>query len=143
MLTSSELIELSKSPLVSIGAHGHHHWALSAVSDDALRDELVRPRGLLRELCGDAFVDVVSYPFGRPPWVDDRAIHAARAAGYRAGFTAEPGLARPGDHLFHLPRLPIGPNTSGVQGLELQGTFEAVDEILLAATGDKARAPEG
>jgi peptidoglycan/xylan/chitin deacetylase (PgdA/CDA1 family) len=138
MLSTAELAALSRDPLVTFGAHGHRHLALSVASDAAVEDELVRPRGLLKDICGDAFVDVVSYPFGRGPYVDDRAYLAARIAGYKAGFTAEPGVARPGDHVFRLPRLPMGKMGSGVAAYELQGTFEALDEVLVAAQGGQA-----
>ena len=146
MLTTGEVERLSQDPLVAIAAHGHRHLALSSASDAGLEDELVRPRKILRDVCGDAFADVVSYPFGRAPYVDERAVHAARAAGYRAAFTAHPGVSRPGDHLFRLPRLPLGRRTSGIASYELQGMSEAIDELILFATGEKTRVdapPEG
>lgn len=146
MLTAEKLVQLSREPLVSIGAHGHAHLSLAAASDEALAAELHEPRERLRRLCGSAFVDVVSYPFGRPPYVDDRVIRAAVDAGYRAGFTALPGVARPGDHLFRLPRLALDRRSTGITAYELAGTLAAVDELLLLATGEEQRvdeAPEG
>lgn len=142
MLTAAEVAALAKDPLVTFGAHGHRHLSLASASDRALEEELTEPRARLREIAGDAFVDVMSFPFGRPPYVDERAVQAARVAGYRAAFSAEPGVARPGDHLFRLPRLPIGPSSSGLAAYELQGTFDAVDEIVLVASGDRARLDE-
>ncbi len=139
MLGRFELAELCKEPLLSFGAHGERHLALANATASALQDEMVRPREVLQQLCGASFADVVSYPFGRSPYVDDRAVLAARAAGYRAALGAEPGVARPGDHLYRLPRLPIGPGTSGIAAYELQGTFDAVDEIVLVASGDRTR----
>jgi peptidoglycan/xylan/chitin deacetylase (PgdA/CDA1 family) len=137
LLQAGELTRLCRDPLVAIGAHGRAHLALSSASDAALFDELEQPRARLRELCGGAFVDVVSYPFGRPPYVDDRVVRAARAAGYQGAFTALPGVARPGDHLFQLPRLPLDRGASAVEAYELAGTLAAVDELLLAAWGDR------
>ena len=142
MLTAPEVKALAKDPLVTFGAHGHRHLSLAYAPDASLDDELARPRDILRDIAGDSFLDVMSFPFGRAPYVDDRAVHAARHAGYRAAFTAEPGVARPGDHLFRLPRLPIGPSSSGVAAYELQGTFDAVDDIVLVASGDRARLDE-
>jgi peptidoglycan/xylan/chitin deacetylase (PgdA/CDA1 family) len=146
MLTSAELQALCHEPLLSVGAHGHGHLSLASASEAALQDELVRPRERLQQLCGASFIDVVSYPFGRPPYVDDRVIGAARAVGYKAGFTALPGVARPGDHLFHLPRLALGRKSAAVNAYELAGTLAAVDEVLLVASGERERvesAPEG
>jgi peptidoglycan/xylan/chitin deacetylase (PgdA/CDA1 family) len=139
MLTAAEVAALAEDPLVTFGAHGHRHLSLASASDEALDEELALPRKVLHDVAGSAFVDVMSFPFGRAPYVDERAVHAARAAGYRAAFSAEPGVARPGDHLFRLPRLPIGPDTSGLAAYQLQGTFDAVDEIVLVASGDRAR----
>lgn len=139
MIVRGELQTLCREPLLSFGAHGRRHLALANATAAALEDEMRTPRETLRQLCGASFADVVSYPFGRSPYVDDRAVTAARAAGYRAAFGAEPGVARPGDHLFRLPRLPIGPGSSGIAAYELQGTFDAVDEIVLVASGDRAR----
>lgn len=139
MLTRGEVERLAREPLLSFGAHGRRHLALANATVSALDEEMTQPRETLRQLCGASFADVLSYPFGRSPYVDDRAVIAARAAGYRAAFGAEPGVARPGDHLFRLPRLPIGPGTSGIAAYELQGTFDAVDEIVLVASGDRTR----
>lgn len=146
MITASELTLMAEEPLWSIGAHGHAHLSLATASDDALHEELHQPRQRLHELCGSSFVDVVSYPFGRPPYVDERVVRAAREAGYRAGFTALAGVARPGDHLFQLPRLAIDRRSTGISAYQLAGTLNAVDELVLVATGQSQRldeAPEG
>ncbi len=139
MMTSGELASMAKSPWVSVGAHGHEHLAFASISDEKLVSELEVPRKILRSTVGDAFLDVVSYPFGRVSYVGERAIQRAREAGYRAGFTAHPGVARPGDHLFTLPRLAMGPTRSSVDAYELQGLSDAVDELLLVLGTDKGR----
>lgn len=139
MLTAHELRALAADPLITFGAHGHRHLSLANASQAALAEELARPREILRAEAGASFADVMSFPFGRAPYVDERAVHAARAAGYRAAFTAEPGVARPGDHLFRLPRLPIGRSSSGLAAYELQGTFDALDDLVLVASGDRER----
>lgn len=139
MLTAAELTRIARDSLVSIGAHGHVHLAFAAQNDKALRHELEKPREILQELCRPAFVNVVSYPFGRPPYIDERVCMAARAAGYRAGFSAETGVGRPGSHLFRLPRLAMGPGIRALDAYELQGMSDAVDELLLVATGSEDR----
>lgn len=139
MLTTRELERISKDSLVSIGAHGHRHLAFASIAGDVRERELTRPREVLRELCGSSFVDVVSYPFGRPPYIDEGAFAAARAAGYQAAFSAENGVARPGSHLFRLPRIAMGPGIRAMDAYELQGMSDAVDELLLVATGSEDR----
>lgn len=137
MLNRAELRQLSRDPHVSIGAHGHRHFVLSAVSDATLTEELEKPRSILRELCGNSFADVVSYPFGRPPYYDDRVVKAAQQAGYRAGFTANSGVVRPGDHLFALPRLAMGRRKNSIDAYELMGVSDAVDELLHVVMGTR------
>ncbi len=139
MLTTAELKALAREPLITFGAHGHRHVSMADASPASLEEELARPREILRTEVGSSFADVMSFPFGRPPYVDERVVHAARDAGYRAAFTAEPGVARPGDHLFRLPRLPIGRSSSGLAAYELQGTFDALDELVLVASRDRTR----
>lgn len=139
MLSAGELERVARDSLVAVGAHGHRHLAFAAQDDETLQRELERPRRILQELCGGAFVNVVSYPFGRPPYIDERVCVAARAAGYRAGFSAETGVGRPGSHLFRLPRLAMGPDIRALDAYELQGMTDAVDELLLVATGSEDR----
>jgi peptidoglycan/xylan/chitin deacetylase (PgdA/CDA1 family) len=137
MLTAHEVGALAKDPHVSIGAHGHRHVSMTGLSDEMLVEELTLPRTTLRELCRSSFIDVVSYPFGRPPYVDERVATAARAAGYRAAFTAVSGVARPGDHRFLIPRLALRPGV--VDAFALQGVSDAVDELLYVATATEDR----
>jgi hypothetical protein len=51
-------------------------------------------------------------------------------------------VARPGDHLFQLPRLAIDRSNTGIQGYQLAGTLNAVDELVLVATGEQQRLEE-
>jgi peptidoglycan/xylan/chitin deacetylase (PgdA/CDA1 family) len=139
MLTAGELERLSRDSLVSVGAHGHRHLAFASITGAVRQRELHVPRALLRDIAGGSFVDVVSYPFGRTPYIDDSVLADARAAGYRAAFSAETGVARPGSHLFRLPRIGLGPGIRAMDAYELQGMSDAVDELLLVATGSEDR----
>lgn len=139
MLTSGELTRIARDSLVSIGAHGHHHHALASVSEEVRAEELAKPREILRELCGSSYLDVLSYPFGRPPYVNEQVVTHARRIGYRAAFGAETGVARPGDNLMRLPRLAMGPGIRSMDAYELQGMSNAVDELLWVATGSEER----
>jgi peptidoglycan/xylan/chitin deacetylase (PgdA/CDA1 family) len=137
MIDVDALQRLQHEPLFACGAHGHNHYAMAATTDDALAHELWRPRELLQSHAGSSFANVLSYPFGRRPYVDDRVIHAARAADYRAGFTAYAGLARPGDHLYQLPRVSL--SSAGMRTMQMQGMLDAADAMVQAASGDQAR----
>jgi len=138
MLTDVEVENLAQDPLVSIGAHGHRHLALANTSDDTLDEELQKPRAILEDLAGTSFVDVVSYPFGRAPYVDKRVHDRARRLGIRAGFGAHSGVMRPGDHLFKVPRLAIN-RKNNAQAYELAGLSRAIDEMILMATGNQTQ----
>jgi hypothetical protein len=50
-----------------------------------------------------------------------------------------PGVTRPGDPLFRLPRLSLQRRDSAVLAYELAGSFAALDELLLAASGERER----
>jgi peptidoglycan/xylan/chitin deacetylase (PgdA/CDA1 family) len=140
MLSADEIATITREPWITVASHGHHHWPLNSVSSpEVLALELKTSRNLLREVAGSAYVDALSYPFGHGPFVSDAVVEAASAAGYSAAFTASSGVARPGDHLFRLPRLFVAPGISGVDAYELQGMHDAVDELLLVATGSEER----
>jgi peptidoglycan/xylan/chitin deacetylase (PgdA/CDA1 family) len=66
-----------------IGFHTLRHELLPALPDDELRCALVEGRQALADAAG-ASVDTVAYPHGK---ADERVAAAARAAGYRNGFT--------------------------------------------------------
>jgi peptidoglycan/xylan/chitin deacetylase (PgdA/CDA1 family) len=137
MINREQLHALREDPLFACGAHGHRHLSMAAASDDALADELWRPRDLLQQHAGSSFANVMSYPFGRRPYVDDRVIQAARTADYRAAFTAVPGVVRPGDHLYQLPRLSL--SSASMQTLQLQGLLDAADAMLRTVGGEQSR----
>lgn len=81
-LHEGEIRDLERAG-VTIGSHGHSHVALTKLRDDDLEHELARSKQGLEELTGTS-VKMISYPFGR---VDERIREAARAAGYRFGFS--------------------------------------------------------
>ncbi|MFI1885720.1 polysaccharide deacetylase family protein [Streptomyces jumonjinensis] len=92
-----------------IGSHGLYHVDLTAVDDDALRQETGRSRAWLHELTGRA-PDGFCYPYGT---VDRRAADAVRAAGYAYGCAIRPpaGLTGP----YALPRTHVSQADRGVR----------------------------
>jgi peptidoglycan/xylan/chitin deacetylase (PgdA/CDA1 family) len=66
-----------------IGFHTRRHHRLTGLGDAELRHELTDGRAELESLAGAA-LDTIAYPHGR---ADSRVAAAARAAGYRIGFT--------------------------------------------------------
>ena len=86
-----------------VGAHTLTHPDLTTVDDATLRREVSGSRTLLQRRLGVP-VNAFCYPAGRN---DARVRAAVRAAGYTTATTVEPGIARPGDDPFALPRIRV------------------------------------
>lgn len=86
-----------------VDSHTLTHPDLRTLDDASLARELEGSRALLRREFGvpAAFL---CYPAGR---FDARVVAAARAAGYRAATTVDPGTASPSDDPFALPRIRV------------------------------------
>jgi len=71
---------------IEFGSHGLTHRDLTALGEDALREELVVSKRTLEEHTGKR-VEAIAYPFGK---CDRRVIASALEAGYNFGFTSWP-----------------------------------------------------
>lgn len=63
LMNSKELKELSKEPLITLGAHTHTHHSLGFMSVEEQQKEIRDSISLLEEIVGER-VEVFSYPFG-------------------------------------------------------------------------------
>jgi peptidoglycan/xylan/chitin deacetylase (PgdA/CDA1 family) len=97
-----------------VGAHTLTHPDLTTVGDATLRREVAGSRALLRRRLGVP-VTAFCYPAGRN---DARVRAAVKAAGYTTATTVEPGIARPGDDPFALPRIRVNGTDSPQTVLE-------------------------
>jgi peptidoglycan/xylan/chitin deacetylase (PgdA/CDA1 family) len=88
---------------ISFHSHTCSHASLPALDDARLAEELSRSRRYLNETFGYGS-EFLAYPFGH---LDDRVESAARAAGYRAAFSTQPGFNRPGVNRFRIRRLDV------------------------------------
>ncbi len=84
-------------------SHTRDHADLPTLDDAALQAQLAGARDDLEALLG-APVDYLAYPYGR---YDERVLHQARQAGYRAAFSVQPGFNRPEVDRFRLRRLDV------------------------------------
>ncbi len=112
MLTTAQLEELSVRG-VEIGGHTHAHTVLTTLDPTGVRNEIVSGRTRLESITGKP-VRSFAYPNGRPGR-DYSADHVAiiRAMGFDAAVTTAPGVARPADDPYQLPRFtPWGKATS-------------------------------
>jgi peptidoglycan/xylan/chitin deacetylase (PgdA/CDA1 family) len=84
-------------------SHTRLHPDLTTLSDDDLAAELKDSCRELENLLGTR-VTCLAYPYGR---YDDRVLAAARAAGYQAAFSTQPGFNRRGVDPFRIRRLDV------------------------------------
>ncbi|MFC9972221.1 polysaccharide deacetylase family protein [Spirillospora sp. NPDC127200] len=97
---------------VEVGGHSHSHPQLDQLGDAALREELVRSKGLLEDRLGGP-VTTMAYPYG---YSSARVRRAARAAGYGTACAVANRLAVPagdaGADELAIPRLTVRMSTS-------------------------------
>lgn len=94
----------------SFHSHTCNHADLPTLDDVALADQLTGAREDLQALLGED-VPYLAYPYGH---YDDRVLHAAKAAGYRAAFSVQPGFNRRDVDRFRLRRLDVFGTDSAV-----------------------------
>ncbi|MBE7212165.1 MAG: polysaccharide deacetylase family protein, partial [Gluconacetobacter diazotrophicus] len=97
------LAELSRDPLVEIGAHTVNHIRLSTATPDAAFFELQGSRRRLEEKLGIP-VRHFAFPYGQSGDCGPREFDLARKAGFGSVTTTGRGLLRPGPAPFVLPR---------------------------------------
>lgn len=88
---------------ISFHSHTRNHPDLTKLSDDELTNELIGSRQDLESLLNEQ-VTYLAYPYGR---YDERVLNAARAAGYQAAFSTQPGFNRRGVDSFRIRRLDV------------------------------------
>jgi peptidoglycan/xylan/chitin deacetylase (PgdA/CDA1 family) len=121
-LGRGQLLEFDRKGF-RIGSHGLNHVALSGLSPQELRRELVVSRKQLESLLRKPVTDL-AIPFGA---YDNEVIAAATAAGYATIMTSDYTVAIAGRHL--LPRL----------GVESHTTLKAFRQLLAGRWIDVTR----
>ncbi|MDP1902572.1 MAG: polysaccharide deacetylase family protein [Rubrivivax sp.] len=102
LLTPDEVVEMQARGC-SFHSHTRTHASLPMLADGALADQLTGSRAAVEKLLG-LRADLLAYPYGH---VDDRVEAAARAAGYRAAFSVQPGFNRCDLNPFRIRRLDV------------------------------------
>lgn len=112
LMTAGELEELSRHPLVTIGAHTITHSSLAGRSPAEQEEEIGGSCRQISDILGRA-VTTFSYPFGlRGRDYDGETMEAVKRAGLDHALAADSGVVTAGADPFSLPRLWIH-NTSG------------------------------
>ena len=86
-LSSDELLELSRHPLITIGAHGLWHRHFNQLSSDEARFELAESRRLLEAVTARK-VDLLAWPYGE---CNSGLEHLSAECGYRASWSVWKG----------------------------------------------------
>lgn len=102
LLDANEIRDMQRRG-VSFHSHTRSHASLPTLDDSALMDQLTSSRAALAELLGHE-VPYLAYPYGH---VDERVEAAARAAGYRAAFSTQPGFNRRDVNRFRIRRIDV------------------------------------
>jgi peptidoglycan/xylan/chitin deacetylase (PgdA/CDA1 family) len=99
-LSTEELREISRHPLVTIGAHGLWHRHFTQLSNVEARHELVESRRLLTNITGET-IRYMAWPYGE---CDERLEQLCTDAGYSAAWSVWKGR----NTRFARWRVPLG-----------------------------------
>ena len=119
----AQVRELSRDPLVTLGAHGVRHVPLAPLTARELATELLDSRERLEQETGRP-VRHFAFPYGSKEEAGEREFAAAAGAGYRTCVTTRSAniFASHRDHLACLPRNPISGQREG-QDVRLLGLW--------------------
>jgi peptidoglycan/xylan/chitin deacetylase (PgdA/CDA1 family) len=102
-LLASEHIRAMRDTGFTFQSHTRLHPDLTTLSEDDLVAELAGSRQDLEDMLGEK-VRYLAYPYGR---FNEHVLSTARAAGYEAAFSTQPGFNRRGVDLYRIHRLDI------------------------------------
>lgn len=112
-LSWEQITEMSRDPLVTIGAHTISHPALNTLAETHLLAEVAEGRQRIESHIGKP-VRHFCYPFGSEAEVGEREIELVSGLGFLTATTTRHGLIYPGHRtrLCALPRIMLGPDFS-------------------------------
>lgn len=113
VMSWDELRALAADPLVTIGAHTTHHYALAELSDDKVRSEIADNVARITAEIGRPCRHL-SYPYGCELSAGEREFQIARDLGMQTAVTTRKGLL----HGYHADL------TTALPRLSLNGDFQ-------------------
>lgn len=102
LLDATQIAEMAAGG-IRFHSHSMQHRSLTALDGAALAADLVGSRERLEALLGTP-VEFLAYPYGHH---DSQVMAAAKAAGYRAAFSVQPGFNRRDVDRFRIRRLDV------------------------------------
>lgn len=135
--TVLQLEKMALNPLFSFASAGRLRLPFSDISMVDAKKEIVSSKQELSALFSRAFVPVFFYSTGSDKRNVKEIIRLLLNHGYQAGISRNFGVARPGDNMFRLMRLPLAYGVRSFEQYELQGLSDAIDEFLLVTFGQE------
>ena len=104
-ISTSQLVEMSKEPLVSVGSHCLSHVPIKGLSEHEQNRELFESKSILEDILGKQ-VDYLAYPYGQ---IDRQGLKLLKdTKEYDYGFIASGGpIGRIPKNRYKIPRLRI------------------------------------
>ena len=107
-MTWEDIAELSRDPLVTIGAHTVNHYMLKKTTERVARAEMEMSRAVIESAIGIR-PNHLAYPVGDPASAGPREFALAAELGFKTAVTTQPGVLfrENGKHLTALPRISL------------------------------------
>lgn len=116
----ADLLRAIQSPLLRIGSHSIDHVQMAAVEPEEAARQAAQSRASLEELCGLP-VDEFAFPYGS---LNDAAVEAVAAAGYRKAYSVMPERIGSGHSAVLRGRTAVEPSDSErLFRLKMNGAF--------------------
>lgn len=103
LMNENELIDLSNSNLISIGAHTENHPTLSLLSKEEQKKEILNSKKQLEKLLG-VEIKLFSYPFGGKSDFNEVTEEIVKDAGFYAGIANIQKELNQNTNLWSIPR---------------------------------------
>ena len=120
----SELRDLARDPLATIGAHSLSHPRLKTLPDAEAQREIIASKSRVEQELGRP-IRHFAYPVGDVTSAGVRDFAFARAAGFETAVTTRPGTLV-AEHALHLTALPR---------LSVNGLFQSVEQMRALLSG--------
>jgi peptidoglycan/xylan/chitin deacetylase (PgdA/CDA1 family) len=119
-LNWEQIQDISKDPLVTIGAHTINHFQLNELNESSAREEIAGSKRLLESKIGKP-VEYFAYPFGTNQEVGNREFRLAKECGFKMAFTTRSGNIsfKHRQYLESLPRIAVNGLSEDVQDLDM------------------------
>jgi peptidoglycan/xylan/chitin deacetylase (PgdA/CDA1 family) len=111
LMSWAEARRLQDGGLIEFGGHTSRHEILTRIDPTHLIDDLIDCKSVLDENLG-ADASLFAYPNGSRDDYDSQVIQAAKHAGWGSAVTTLSGHMTLKSHLFEIPRIGIGRETS-------------------------------